>query len=245
MTAEKERVGKQTPLGSLGVVASILVLSLCITATAHSRDLAPSQLQSAGNNGATQSSPISSAPTTSARHREIARYAIGLGADRGLNLATVFEQAIGQFSGYLVELQLASGAEETFAVTAPPGGLQLEVRDMTGDNVRNDLVLTPALVGSPPTVLLNDGDDHFTVAISGDLPNSLESKDRASGAHNVHDTAALLFAGSKASGHANRQGLFCPLQQISSFHLLVETATRRSGNRSSSGRAPPTLVTNI
>src|ERR1700691_13877 len=104
MTAEKQRSGKQTPLGSLGVVASILALGLCITCTAHSRELGPSQPQTEANNSATQSSSISIAPTTSARHREIAHYAIGLGADRGLNLATVFEQAIGQFSGYLVEL---------------------------------------------------------------------------------------------------------------------------------------------
>jgi hypothetical protein len=244
MTPEKQRGGKRTALRALGVAVSILVLSLCVTARAHSRDLTPGQSQAVGTNDVPQPSSIPIAATWSGRHGQIARYAIGLGGDRGLNVATVFEQVIGHFSSYVVELQLASGAEQTIAVTAPPGGLQLEVRDMTGDNVRNDLVLTPALVGSPPTVLLNDGDDHFSVAISGDLPNSLESK-RASSARNVHDTAALLFASSKASGHANREGLFCPLLQISFFHPIVETAKRRSDHRSSSGRAPPTLATNI
>lgn len=51
-------------------------------------------------------------------------------------------------------------------VKAPPGGLQLEMQDMSGDNVSNDLVLTSRLMKSQLVVLLNDRHDNLTVAIS-------------------------------------------------------------------------------
>jgi hypothetical protein len=63
---------------------------------------------------------------------------------------------------YTVRLQFASGAEQSISVAAPPGALQPEMRDMSGDSVANDLVLSPKLLGLPPIVLLNEGHDHLT-----------------------------------------------------------------------------------
>jgi hypothetical protein len=40
------------------------------------------------------------------------------------------------------------------------------MRDMSGDSVANDLVLTSKLLGLPPIVLLDEGHDHLTVASS-------------------------------------------------------------------------------
>ena len=64
------------------------------------------------------------------------RRATDIDGDRVLDVATVVEQPSARYARYTVQLQLASGAEESIAVVAPPGGLQLKMLDMTGDNVR-------------------------------------------------------------------------------------------------------------
>jgi hypothetical protein len=92
----------------------------------------------------------------------------GVKADHSLEAAIVAEQVFARYSLYTVRLQFASGAEQSIAITAPPGGLRPEMWDMSGDNVPNDLVLTSRLLRSPLIVLLNDGHDHLTVAVSPD-----------------------------------------------------------------------------
>jgi hypothetical protein len=92
--------------------------------------------------------------------------------DHSLDAATVIEQPSVGYAKYTVQLHLASGAEQSFVVMAPPGGLQVEMRDMTGDNIPNDVVLRPALLRWLPTVLVNDGHQHFEVAWSGPDPGS-------------------------------------------------------------------------
>src|SRR5581483_10434645 len=61
---------------------------------------------------------------------------------------------------YTLRLSTGSGGEQSIDVVAPPGGVQLALRDMTGDKVVNDLVVTPVLLHWPLTVLVNDGHNH-------------------------------------------------------------------------------------
>jgi hypothetical protein len=223
-----------TLLRSLPAVGFALVSSLCLTVNGYSQVPTQSPVPISENNSAQQPASAPVVPSVLNSDRQVGSYAIGLDGDRGLDLATIFEEGFAQYSSYVVQLQLTSGTEQSIVVTAPPGGLQLEMRDMTGDNVPNDLVLTPTLLGWPLTVLVNDGHDHFTVAISGVLPNSVESGgNRASGTRNAHDIAALVFSSFKASGHTNRSSLLIPQLQESLFQPLGGVLAHYSDHRSS------------
>ena len=165
---------------------------------------------------------------------------LGIDGDGGLGAAHVVKQNLAPATRYTIHLRLAGG-EQLIPVVAPPGGLQFEVRDMTGDNVRNDLVLRPALVHWPLIVLLNDGHDHFTVAISAALPSSVDSDDRASGTQQIPETVALVSSASKAGRLANN-GRPVPKLQQRFFSPLPHWVTNRTGYPSVSGRAPPTIA---
>jgi hypothetical protein len=168
-----------------------------------------------------------------------------LEGDHSVDVATVVEQVFSGYASYTVQLHLASGAEQSIVVKAPPGGLQIEMHDMTGDQVPNDLVLRPALLCWLPTILLNDGHDHFAVAISSDPPDSLSSgQELASGGNDGRATAALISSCLKVGGLPHSEEFFQQFRE----HLhssSIAVAVPRSEYTSSSGRAPPAFVTPI
>jgi hypothetical protein len=170
----------------------------------------------------------------------VTRYLMGFADNRSLDVATAAEDVRTGYVRYVVRLQLSSGAEQSIDVTGPPGGLRPEVRDMTGDGVRNDLVLSPALIQWPVTVLVNDGHDHFAVVVSGDLPGSLgDGRDRASGKRDVPNSIALISARFKADYPAIGERQSPPRLQGNVFSPATRSATVRLGHAFSSGRAPP------
>jgi hypothetical protein len=172
--------------------------------------------------------------------------AVEFDGDQSLDAAAVIRQTFEPSTRYVVHVHLPSGADQSIAVNAPPGGLELEVRDMTGDNVRNDLVLRPALVHWPLSVLVNDGHDHFTVSISGVNPGAMDSGgDQASTPDRTQEIAALVSSFSEASALANRWGTFLPQLQQSLIASISQTVTISSDRASSSGRAPPSAATRI
>ena len=141
---------------------------------------------------------------------------------------------------YSVHVRVGEDSDEIVPVIAPPGGLELEVRDMTGDNVRNDIVLRPALVHWPLIVLLNDGHDHFTVAISGDLPDQLDSGTRASSESRVPSNLALVSSRFAPNFDTSDRRIFVPI--LHSEILVPSTQPAACGMDGSAilGRAPPT-----
>jgi hypothetical protein len=174
------------------------------------------------------------------------RRATDIDGDRGLDVATVVEQPSARYAQYTVQLQLASGLEESIAVVAPPGGLQLEMLDMTGDNVANDLILIPSLVRWPLTVLLNDGHDHYTVAITGQLPDRLGSgEDRASSSQHVQSIVALLSSAFESSCLANARTLFAPQMDSKPLFSIASTVAEHLSFLPGAGRAPPASLTKI
>jgi hypothetical protein len=165
-----------------------------------------------------------------------------LDADSALRAEAVVSENLAPSTGYTIDVRLADGSEQLIPITAPPGGLELRVRDMTGDNVQNDLVVRPALTHWPLIVLLNDGHNHFTVAISATLPSSMDSGSRLSRSQPAPDTAALVSFASKAGAStSDRQFLVPKLQQgfLSSF---TQRSTNQTDRISISGRAPPAKI---
>jgi hypothetical protein len=222
-----------------------LACTLALTAAqARSENLVRGQTRACVNSNVSESAstPVSGELPALRNRMEVTQYVMDFDGDHSLDLATVVEQAIGAYSQYTVHLHLASGAEQSIAVSAPPGGLRLEMHDMTGDKVRNDLVLRPTLVHWLPTVLVNDGHDHFAVVISNHLLDSLSSgEDLQSRRSDARGTAALMSSGFKAGGLTRDRELFPQLREL----LLAPTTQAvvpRWELTTSSGRAPPTHV---
>ena len=164
--------------------------------------------------------------------------------DGPLDGVAVVEQAVAPSTRYMIHLRLDSGTEQFISVTAPPGGLLLEVRDMTGDNVRNDLVLRPALVRGPLNVLLNDGQDHFTLATSGTLPDSWETDgQQVSRLYGLQEAAALVSSRFDAGGLVHPRRLFLPQFQLTFLSPVALAPALRLEQAACAGRAPPTRRT--
>jgi hypothetical protein len=181
--------------------------------------------------------------SVSNNHSEIRNYFMDFDGDHSLDIATVIEQASAGYTRYTVQLRLASGAEQSVVVSAPPGGLQVEMHDMTGDKVPNDVVLRPALVRWPPTVLVNDGHEHFEVAVSGTDPSSFSSNEDLGSRRRDSQTFALLISsGFKTLHLPNSRRLFDPQVQECLFPSFTQMVTNRLSLASSPGRAPPLLA---
>jgi hypothetical protein len=224
----------------------ILIFTCALSLSARNDLQAPNTNLGGGRpqsvNISTADIPERSAPNS---RLEVTRYVMDYDGDHSLDVATVVEQDISGFARYSVELRLASGVEQSFVVAAPPGGLRVEMRDMTGDKVPNDLLLQPALLHRPPTVLVNDGHDHFTVAISAGDPGSFSSgQELAPGGNDGHGTIGLMSSRFRTGGLKHSDQLFPQLREIT-FSFVSQLCVRDSEHPSSSGRSPPFPATLI
>lgn len=183
----------------------------------------------------------SSAPENQGASQET----IGFEDKESLNAAAVVNENLSLSTRYTVRVRLSGGNEQVISITAPPGGLQLEVRDMTGDDVRNDLVLRPALIHWPLIVLLNDGHDHFIVAISATLPSSVDSGSLASRSRQNPETAALTSSSPKAGPQVSSRQILGSTLQRAFLPPLAQRVPNQLAHRSVLGRAPPVLATHI
>jgi hypothetical protein len=192
-----------------------------------------------------KSSPSLRIPAASSvSHEPFERsYLLDFAGDHSLSGATVTEHTSNGHVNYTVHLRLASGAEQSVTVAGPPGGLQIEMHDMTGDHVPNDVVLRPALFSWLPTVLVNDGHDHFAVLVSGADPGNFTSpKDLGSRRESGQTFAFLRSSGFKAIYFPASKRMIAPqLQQRpvvrsrQSFAWGIEHVSRLD-------RAPPFTV---
>jgi len=183
------------------------------------------------------------ANSPSDNHSEIRNYFMDFAGDHSLDVATVIEQPTTGYTKYTVQLHLASGVEQSVIVSAPPGGLQVEMHDMTGDKVPNDVVLRPALVRWLPTVLVNDGHEHFDIAVSGTDPRSFSSnEDLGSRRGDTQSFALLISSGFKAVHLPDSRRPFDLQLQECLFSSVSQTITDRLGHTSSPGRAPPPVI---
>jgi hypothetical protein len=240
----------RTSLGlKLGIVLWAGALGLTLALSAGARE-SPHDMRRIGNRAyATKfgqesfSTSTIPEPTGASNHQQVTQYAMDSDGDHSLDLATVIEQAVGGYVRYTVQLRLASGREQSIDVTAPSGGLELEMRDMTGDKIPNDLILRPALLRWLPSVLVNDGHDHFAVVISGTDSSAISSRQELDSSGNGDQSAFVLVSSSlKPGGLLNDESLFLPQGQEELLSLTTETIAQSLCCSSSSGRAPPTHV---
>ena len=239
-----------TSLGlKLGIVlwagALGLTLALSVGAREYPRDMSRTGNRVYATKFCQESFSTSTVPepTGASNHQQVTQYAMDSDGDHSLDLATVIEQAAGGYARYTVQLHLASGSEQSIDVTAPSGGLELEMRDMSGDRVPNDLILRPALARWLPTVLLNDGHDHFAIVISATDSDFLASgQELASRGSEDQGSIALISSGFKTGRFVNDRKLFLPQGQEDLLSPTTQTISQTLGYSSSSGRAPPTLL---
>jgi hypothetical protein len=176
-------------------------------------------------------------------HQRIIRYTTESDGDHSLDAATVAEQVCGRYTRYVVRLQFASGHEQSIAVTAPPGGLQPEMRDMSGDHVANDVVLTSKVLRSPLVVLLNDGHDHLTVEVPAGSFSTDENG--ATGGHPAHHASALASLRFKLPGLGNEGAVgISELQERIPFSIAT-LPNDHAMLASHAGRAPPAFSIEI
>jgi hypothetical protein len=233
----------------LGIVLWAGSLGLTLALSAGAREY-PHDMSRTGNRAyatkfGQESFSTSAVPESSgaSNHEQVTQYALDYDGDNSLDLATVIEQAVGGYTRYTVQLRLASGSEQSIDVTAPSGGLELEMRDMSGDRVPNDLILRPALIRWLPTILLNDGRDHFAVVISGTDPGFFACGQKlASRASEDQGTIALISSGFKTGRLVNDGKLFLPQFQEELHSRTTQTNAKSLRHLSSSGRAPPALA---
>ena len=174
---------------------------------------------------------------------EVRQYFMDFDGDHSLDVATVIEQPVGGYARYTIHLQLASGVEQSIDLMAPRGGLQVEMQDMSGDKIPNDLILRPAFLKWLPTVLLNDGHDHFAVAITGPGSTSLSSgQELAPRGGGDQGTFALLSPGFKTKDLKKGGGLFLPQVQEEILSSATKVIAQSLDYTFLSGRAPPAFA---
>ena len=224
----------------------LLLLALCsaVLPTTPARSLGPRRVNVNAHDsiGERHANPVQAGHIAVPRF-EVRNYFMNFAGDHSVDLATVIEQPSAGSTKYIVRLRLASGAEQSVTVSAPPGGLQIEMHDMTGDKIPNDVILRPTLARWLPTVLVNDGHEHFEVAISGTSPKSFSTgEDLGSRPPDSQTFAILMSSGFKAIHLPNNRRVSDPQLQESPCDIFTQTVTNRLGHASSPGRAPPVLT---
>lgn len=219
-------------MGAAAIAAFCLGAGHCARAADRNSPAASSR-----PGGSLPASGMASAPGI---HLQVKSYLLDLAGDHSLNGATVTEQSTAGYANYTVQLRLASGGEQSVVVAAPPGGLQIDMQDMTGDHVPNDVILRPARLRWPPTVLVNDGHDHFAVVVSGADRSSVSSrKNFGSRPRDSQTFACLRSSGFKSIPIPASTRLLLPQLHEHPASPLDPSFALGAEHPSTSGRAPP------
>jgi hypothetical protein len=139
---------------------------------------------------------------------------------------------------YVIEIALSEGGRQSLTFAAPPGGLLLTPKDVTGNGTL-DLVVRSAVSRLPVAVFFNDGCGHFSPrssAVTVKIQN-LFSGSELTDKQNIH-IVAVAFAGKKAPIHEDLSSDPTESQQRSTPKAII---VKRSsfGSRRPPNRAPP------
>ena len=162
--------------------------------------------------------------------------------DLSPDLATVQTANLGARNArYSIRFQLGSGELQSVSLSAPVGGLSLNLDDVNGDFAL-DLVVTSSWRGQPVAILLNDGAGHFSVDSPATYPvafaklRALLLRIAQPSGQRLQD-ASVALAGHAVSAPVSQASAILPDSHAPSSIL---PGTRNSSfGRSSLGRAPP------
>jgi hypothetical protein len=148
-------------------------------------------------------------------------------------------------TNYRIQLRLSTVGQQTVQLIGPAGGLQIEARDVNGDDAV-DLVLTTAWLGQPVAILLNNGQGSFSRVEPAAFPGAFSesSTNSVSGTKLAIDTVGL--PSQSGAGIDARRTL--SLRDGLSVGLVSRSKTDFAACRfllSHAGRAPPSVVPHL
>jgi hypothetical protein len=159
------------------------------------------------------------------------------------DIATVVEGRSGSADNhYRIRFQLSSGRSQNIDLTAPVGGLDINSRDVNGDDFL-DLVVTTAGSNRPVAVLLNDGAGNFTALDPSAFPGAfLKSSNFWRGlTEELPEASPALFSRSFSSDLEASNETFSLPVEIEVCSSTSERLETRDFEISYLGRAPPFL----
>ena len=143
---------------------------------------------------------------------------------------------------YLVEIQLTEGGHQSLRLTAPPGGLFITPKDVTGDGTL-DLVVRAVGFQLPVAVFINDGCGHFSAREPSRFANAIRDVPTKSDVTSIPFFLGTPTVGQGSYTIACRDSLQRPLQlRRDSLFAGCDFALTRFDSSSGSNRAPPRSV---
>ena len=149
-------------------------------------------------------------------------------------------------SRYLICFQFSTGSRQTIGLTAPVGGLQLDSRDVNGDQL-TDLIVSTTWFGRPVAILLNDGHGSFTVVDPSEFPGAVPAPRVVWSEPSSPPKDVTAIPPSRTLPkilHTRYTGVFAEDDRQPAFrpsscvHVLKRTVN-------TSGRAPPTAILHV
>ena len=145
-------------------------------------------------------------------------------------------------TNYSIRFLLTGRGLETIQLVAPPGGLQLEARDVNGDQAV-DLVVTTAWFKQPVAVLLNDGHGGFSRAEPSEFPGAFTDSKRNLNPSSERASETIGIPPQPRPGicceAANLPDVRGPTDAVPASHAGFALESLLIGH---AGRAPPAVV---
>jgi hypothetical protein len=163
--------------------------------------------------------------------------------DHRLDLASIQDgHGTADTSTYWICLQFSTAGRQSIQLVAPPGGLQIEARDVNGDHAV-DLVFTTAWFRQPIAIFLNDGHGSFSRAEPAAFPGAF-SDSKALSAAGTHLAPAAVGLPPQSRARVD-QAESARLHPRSPARLILTASPIVPADAFlffSAGRAPPAAV---
>lgn len=163
--------------------------------------------------------------------------------DNRPDIATVQEGRSGAVDRYYrIKFQLSSGGSQNIDLTAPMGGLDLNSRDVNGDDFL-DVVVTTAGTDRPVAILLNNGAGNFTRSDPSEFPGAFHKSYKFwSGlTKEMREASPAFFSRFSFSDVEASNATFTRPVEISVLAGRSDHFQTRDVEVSCLGRAPPLL----
>ena len=163
--------------------------------------------------------------------------------DHRLDLASIQDgHSTSDTSTYWIHFQFSTAGRQSIQLIAPPGGLQIEARDVNGDHAV-DLIFTTAWFRQPIAIFLNDGHGSFSRAEPAAFLGAF-SESKALSAPDTHLAPAAVGLPPQSRARVD-EAQNAPLYPRSPTRLILLASLIVPADTFlffSAGRAPPAAV---